>query len=151
MYGRVPPQLLLDLNITPFLFTDKHGKTMCYFDIYKTMPGLPQSGILSQRKLISHLQLGGFYQTDTPMLFRHDTRDIGFTLVVDDFGIKYQDRKDFGYLSSHLEKLYTIKAYPIATSFLGYTIQHDRSIARTITLSIPKTIRRSSHESDPRG
>jgi hypothetical protein len=100
------------------------------------MPGLPQSGFLSQKRLISHLALGGFFPTDTPMLFRHDTRNLDFTLVVDDFGVKYHHRADFDYLHTHLSQIYDIKPYPVATSFLGYTIHHDRD-SRTITLSYP--------------
>ena len=74
------------------------------------------------------------------MLFRHTTRNIDFTLVVDDFGVKYHGLSDFDYLLSHLSQIYTMTAFPVATSFLGYTIAHDRS-ARTITLSYPGYIR----------
>ena len=49
------------------------------------------------------------------------TRSIAFVLVVDDFGIKYQNRDDFDYLVSSLSRLYQVKASPVTTKFLGFT------------------------------
>jgi hypothetical protein len=45
------------------------------------------------------------------MLFRHDTRNLDFTLVVDDFGVKDHHRADFDYLHTHLPHIYDIKPY----------------------------------------
>jgi hypothetical protein len=54
------------------------------------MYGLPQAGRLSQIRLIEHLARHGYHQCpNTPCLFRHRTRDTTFSLVVDDFGVRY--------------------------------------------------------------
>jgi len=131
-----PPSLLVDLCIAQFVKYNSQNRPYMYADIVKTMPGLPQSGFLSQTRLISHLSSGGYRQTATPMLFRHVERDIDFTLVVDDFGIKYQHDADWDHLCSHLRLLYAIKPHPVGSQFLGFTIVHDRR-ARTISLSYP--------------
>ena len=112
-----------------------------YAAIVKTMPGLPQSGWLSQTRLISHLESGGYRQTSTPMLFRHEERDIDFTLVVDDFGVKFQNDDDWDHLCAYLQLLYAIKPHPVGTQFLGFSIYHDRT-ARTITLSYPGYVKK---------
>ena len=54
------------------------------------MYGLPQSGILSNNLLKEKLTKYGYNKVaHTPGLFKHDTRHVWFTLVVDDFGMKY--------------------------------------------------------------
>ena len=51
---------------------------------------LPQSGILSNKLLEKRLAKQGYHDLPhTPGLFRHETGQVWFTLLVDDFGIKY--------------------------------------------------------------
>lgn len=47
----------------------------------------PQAGCLAQETLIAHLAEHGYHMTSSPeaACFRHDTRNIQFTLIVDDF------------------------------------------------------------------
>ena len=44
----------------------------------------------------------------THVLCKYEIRDIIFTLIVDDFGIKFTSRKDAEHLLSALENLYFI-------------------------------------------
>jgi hypothetical protein len=54
------------------------------------MYGLPQAGIIAQKLLEERLQKHGYRQSQTtPGLWKHDTRPISFSLVVNDFGVKY--------------------------------------------------------------
>jgi len=54
------------------------------------MYGLPQAGILANKQLHEKLEPVGYYEvTHTPRLWRHVTRPVQFSLVVDDFGVKY--------------------------------------------------------------
>ena len=41
---------------------------------------------------------GGVLMLPVGALWRHETRKLSFTLVVDDFGVKYQDEKDVEHL-----------------------------------------------------
>jgi hypothetical protein len=84
-----PPSLLDELGLSDFLQTDRAGKTFVHANIVKTAPGLKNSGLSSQNRLIRHLASCGHHQTATPMLFRHHSRGVSFTLVVGDFGVKH--------------------------------------------------------------
>jgi hypothetical protein len=87
-------------------------------------------------RLLSLLSQSGFLETRTPCLFRHVSRPITFVLVVDDFGVKYQNRDDFDFLVSCLSRLYQVKSHPIASKFLGFALSHNRA-KRTLSLSYP--------------
>ena len=59
-------------------------------EIQWAMYGLPQDGILSNKLLKQRLAKHGYYKVvHTPGLWKHISKPISFTLVVDDFGIKY--------------------------------------------------------------
>ncbi len=100
------------------------------------MYGLPQAGHLAQVRLIEHLAEHGYMQTNTTCLFRHVTNGTAFTLVVDDFGVKYSTRADALHLISTLESLYTIKADWTGSQYLGINIAFDRA-KRAVHLSMP--------------
>ena len=56
------------------------------------MYGLPQAGLLANELLEKRLNEAGYRQSKlklVPGLWKHDWRPIQFTLVVDDFGVKY--------------------------------------------------------------
>ena len=73
----------------------RDGSVLARID--KGIYGLPQAGILARQRLVHHLGTVGYYPCpSTPSLFRHPERDLAFTLVVDDFGVKYQSRSDAG-------------------------------------------------------
>jgi hypothetical protein len=48
---------LTKLGLLPFL-RHSHGKSFLFCDVLKTVPGLPQSGLLSQLRLVSLTQHG---------------------------------------------------------------------------------------------
>ena len=81
----IPPEFIDTYNLATKV---KHGYV--YMAIIPGMYGLPQAGILANKLLKERLQVEGYYELPhTPGLFTHKTRPIWFTLVVDDFGIKY--------------------------------------------------------------
>jgi hypothetical protein len=103
------------------------------------MYGLPQAGILAQRELVRHLATHGYRPcANTVCLFEHVSRPIMFTLVVDDFGIKYSDRADLDHFLAALRTRYDIKTAIEGDTFTynGYTINFDYT-ARTCNLSMP--------------
>jgi hypothetical protein len=54
------------------------------------MYGLTQAGIIANQLLTRRLVIHEYHQTKfTPGLWRHVTRPIQFTLVVDDFDVQY--------------------------------------------------------------
>ena len=61
-----------------------------YSEVRKGMYGLPQAGSLAQELLEKRLGKHGYRQsTLVPGLWKHDWRPVQFSLVVDDFGVKY--------------------------------------------------------------
>jgi hypothetical protein len=61
-----------------------------YTEIQKGLYGLPQAGILATELLQRNLAKDGYRPTPhTHGLWKHDTRPISFSLVVDDSGVKY--------------------------------------------------------------
>ena len=58
-------------------------------EIIKAIYGLPQVGTLANNLLKKRLAPAGYYEmTHTPGLWKHVSRPIAFTLVVDNFGVK---------------------------------------------------------------
>jgi hypothetical protein len=67
--------------------------------------GLPQAGELAADQLEKFLALHGFIPAGrTPGLWKHTTRDILFTLVVDGFGARCAGRSDADHLVSTRNK-----------------------------------------------
>ena len=78
-----------------------------YIEANRGMYGLPQSGLLANQLLEKRLNRHGYHQSKyVPGLWKHDTRPIQFTLVVDDFGVKYVGEEHARHLKSVLEEHY---------------------------------------------
>jgi len=107
-------------------------------EIMKGIYGLPQAGKLAQDRLIAHLASHGYHQAKhTPCLFTHETRNIAFTLVVDDFGIKYTEDEDAQHLLDSLRELYVMtEEWGAEQKYVGITVKHDR-VNNIMTLSMP--------------
>ncbi len=130
-------EVLSRLRLAPFTKTDRWtGRPYCFFRADQTIYGLKEAGKLSNQRLVRLLANWGLVETSTPCLFRHPTRSIAFVLVVDDFGIKYHSRDDYDYLVQCLSSMHHVKARPIATKYLGFTVKHDHQL-RTFALSYP--------------
>ena len=73
------------------------------------MYGLAEAGVLANKLISSHLEREGYYQCQfTPSLWRHTWRPITFTLVVDDFGVKFEGDCHANHLKKCLEKHYEV-------------------------------------------
>ena len=69
------------------------------------MYGLPQSGLMSNELLEKRLNKCGYQQSKrVPGLCKHDWRPIQFTLVVDNFGVKYVGKEHALHLKQTLEE-----------------------------------------------
>jgi hypothetical protein len=118
-------------------------------EIRKGMYGLPQAGILAHDRLVDHLAKHGYFPTKhTPGLFTHTTRPISFSLVVDDFGVKYVGREHAEHLVTTLQLLYTITTEWEGELYLGITLKWNYP-NRTVDLSMPgyiaKALKRFNH------
>ena len=81
----IPERIIIEYKLREIATEDGY----VYCEIRKGMYGLPQAGIIAQELLQECLAQVGYHQSKiVPGLWTHETRDICFTLVVDDFAIK---------------------------------------------------------------
>ena len=75
--------------------------------IDKGMHGLKEASALACNELRQHLEQYGYHPTrHTPGLWKHITNKIIFTLVVDDFGVKYITKESAIHLINSLQDKY---------------------------------------------
>ena len=80
------PQGIID----QYQLQDLQENGWVYMKIVKVMPGLKQAACLANERLVHHLAPYGYVPVQhTPSLWKHESNGILFSLVVDDFGIKY--------------------------------------------------------------
>ena len=112
-----------------------NGFMLC--EIAKGMYGLPQAGILAQKQLLTRLAVAGYIQDElVPCVINHKNNGITFTLVVDDFGIKFTNSEGAEHLISTLEQHYEIKVNRTGSKYLGMKIAIDYD-KRICSMSIP--------------
>ena len=87
---------MIQISIIQQEFVDKYNIKVkehnCYIftQVTKGENGLPQSGQISHDALVKNLEHYGYRPLrKTLALWTHGRRTINFTLIVDDFGVKY--------------------------------------------------------------
>jgi hypothetical protein len=104
------------------------------------MYGLPQSGILANELLQRNLAKDSYRPTQhTHGLWKHDTRPISFSLVVDDFRVKYIGREHAEHLMECISSDWNGSAY------CGLTLDWNYK-NRTVDLSMPGYIKTALHK-----
>ena len=91
-----------------------------------------------------------FPSATDPCLFRHTSNGFAFTLVVDDFLIKYKDRASAMHLFTALQERYPLKFDWSTCQYLGIDIAFEKR-KRTVKLSIPGHIPKMLRPFDPDG
>ena len=90
---------------------------------------LPQSGILANKLLKEHLALHRYRELPhTTGLFKHNSRPVWFTLVVDNFGIKYVGEEHAKHLLGILKEFYKVEVDWGGNLYCGITLKwgYDR-------------------------
>ena len=83
---------------------EKVYKVCIWIEICRSIYGLHQAGKLTNEFLRKKLAPHGYFEVKhTPGLWKHISRPLQFTLVVDDFGVNYTRRKDAEHLLRILE------------------------------------------------
>jgi hypothetical protein len=111
-----------------------------YCEIRKGMYGLPQAGIIAQELLAKRLKEHGYSQSETtPGLWKHEWRPIMFSLVVDDFGVKYVGEEHAQHLLKTIQKYYQCSVEKEGERYCGLTIKWDYP-NKKVHISMPKCI-----------
>jgi hypothetical protein len=143
-----PEFMRLHLNLIPQEIIDKYqpspdNQGYCYFKITRAIYGLKQAGALANADLIKHLAKHDYIPMDrTPGLFKHKTRPISFTLVVDDFGVKYVNLEDAKHLEQTLKTYYPIKSDWKGDKYIGIDLDWNNQ-ARTLRTSMKGYIKKA--------
>ena len=141
-YADIPPEIKQQYKLDKIVHTDG----FVYTEIRKGMYGLPQAGIVANKDLQKHLAPYGYHPVPhTPGLWKHETRDIIFTLVVDDFAIKYTHLDDLHHLQKALQDRYTITIDLEAELYCGVKLNWDYK-NRKCTLTMPGYIEKLLHK-----
>eukprot|EP00978_Attheya_sp_CCMP212_P026889 scaffold89249_cov35-Attheya_sp.AAC.1 len=97
-----------------------------YARVDKGMYNLPQAGKIAQERLTKVLEPYGYAPAPiTDGLWVHKSRPITFTLVVDDFGVKYTGREHALHLQQALESTYKITTDWDGALYIGITLKWD--------------------------
>ncbi len=97
-----------------------------YCEIQKGMYGLPQAAIIAQQLLEKWLQQHGYLQrVMTPHLWKHDTQPISFTLIVNNFGVKYMGKENTQHLIDTVRQFYKCLCNLDSKQYCRLTIKWD--------------------------
>ena len=97
-----------------------------YIKANRHMYSLPQAGLLANKEVEKFLNKHGYWQSKLVQgLWKHDTQSIQFTLVIDNFGVKYTQREDIGHLKTVLDTNYKITTDWTGTRYMGITLDWD--------------------------
>ena len=113
----IPEEIINEYNLREMATPEE----WVYLEISRGMYGLPQAGKLAQEQLEKRLNANGYKQSEIiPGLWTHIWRPISFTLVVDDFGVKYQGKE-------HAERAHGV---PGVEELLSQNFQAPRPLRR---------------------
>ena len=127
-YTRIPVKLIPACIREQYQLARLKHNGFVYVEISEGMYRLPQSGILASDRLQAHLLEHGYKQAaHTPGLFNHETRPVTFSLIADDFGVKYVGEDHAQHLIATLQLLYHITIDWTHISIPGYM---NKALAR---------------------
>ena len=135
-YIRIPIRMIPHKTMDTHTLRSFIDHQSILFEVTKGLYGLPQAGLLAQQRLIAHFAIHGYHETRTPRLFRHVSNGTDFTLVVDDFGIKYSTKQGAQHLIDTLRLLYIIKIDWTGSTYIGFTIKFNVP-KHTVSLTMP--------------
>jgi hypothetical protein len=97
-----------------------------YCKIQKGMYGLLQAGIIAQQILKERLQKHGYCQSQmTPDLWKHNTCPISFSLVINNFRVKYVGKENAQHLLDTVQHYYKCSCNWKLEQYCGLTLKWD--------------------------
>ena len=146
----IPEEIINQYNLR----SKVSDKGFVYVRATKGMYGLPQAGLLANELLEKRLNAAGYYQSKlVPGLWSHEWRPIQFTLVVDDFGVKYNGKEHAEHLEAVLKQHYPVKTEWDGKRYIGIFLDWDYN-KQQVHLSIPgykaKALKQFNHPTPPK-
>jgi hypothetical protein len=92
----IPKEIINQYNLRAIIDND-----WVYIEVRARMYGLPQAGKLAHDLLQQQLANHGYAPIpNIPGIWKHETRPVTCTLVIDDFGVKYIGRENTEHLKT---------------------------------------------------
>jgi hypothetical protein len=108
--------------------------------------GLPQAGILPNKRLCRKLAPFAYFEsTNTPGLWPQESKPITFTIVIDNFGVKYVNKANVDHLLSSITQMYKLTKDWTGNLYHGITLNWDY-VNRTVDISMPGYIKQKFQE-----
>jgi hypothetical protein len=125
-YMRLPLRILPQQIVDQYKLLPLVHNGWVYVKIRKGMYGLPQASIIANQRLEKHPAKYGYKPTYiTPGLWRHESRPITFSHVVDDSGIKYVGDQHTRHLIKALKDMYTVSLDWTGSLYCSLTLEWD--------------------------
>ena len=106
-YMLMPLHLFLTHTSDQYNLQENAQNRQVYLEVRRAIYWLPQAGALANKQLNNFLAPDGYYEVaHTPGLWIHATIPTQFSLVVDDFGVKYIGKQHVEHLVYCLKKNY---------------------------------------------
>ena len=141
-YMKIPLALFPQWTIEQYNLNTHALNGFVYLEMRRAVWGLPQAGILANKLLRKRLLPHGYFEcANTPGLWKHATRPISFTLVVDDFGVKYIGQEHATHLIDCIKEHYGVTEDWSGDLYCGIKLQWDY-VAKTLDISMPGYIKK---------
>lgn len=142
----IPEEIITEYKLCDLVEPDD----CVYIIIVLGMYGLPHAGLIANELLEKRLNKHGYQQSKlVPGLWSHKWRPIWFTLVVDDFGVKYVGKEHALHLKSVIESYYPLSTDWTGNRYIGIRLDWDYN-NRKVHLSMPgykaKTLKQFHHK-----
>jgi hypothetical protein len=122
-YVRIPTHMLPQAIVELYHLESKISNGYVYAEVRKGMYGLPQAGKLADDRLRKFLAPFSYAPCPVnPRLWKHLHSDLMFTLVVDDFGIRYTNKQDVDDLIAIINKEYKYSQDWTGNLYIGLTL-----------------------------
>ena len=111
----IPAETMMEFDLQQYA---DNGNVL--FQVDGTMYGHPVAGRIANADLVEHLAQHGYIQDpNIPSFFENSINKVSFTLVVDDFGVKYTGVENLQDLIRVLELRYIIKVDMSGKKYVG--------------------------------
>ena len=139
-YVRMALANVLEKNVSQYKLYEIAANGWVYMKTWKGILGLKHAGKGANDCLISHLEKYEYAPCKCrPVIWCNKNWPITFTLVVDNFNVKYVGKQHADCLLSMIHNMYTILSNWKGYLYLGITIKLDY-VRRQVNLSIPEYI-----------
>ncbi len=145
-YIKIPLTLFPEWTIKQYNLCKHALNRFIHLEMRQAVWGLLQSGILANKHLCCKLEPFRYFEsTHTLGLWRHETRPILFTLVADNFGVKYVNKDNFDHLITSIRKDYSFIEDWMGDSYCGIQLDWNY-LNRTVDISMPGYIGKKLQE-----